>query len=90
MLRNISAGVALAFFMISVISACDNENKYSVTSFPVTTETIQSMSSTKPISANTTIVDFIGDWNRTNTITGCAAEIRIKNQTTKSFDFSFS
>jgi hypothetical protein len=88
-LRNISASIALVFFMIIIVTACDNEDINSVISIPVTTETSQLMPSTQPINANTTNNDFIGDWNRTNTVTGCAAEIRIKNQTAKSFSFSF-
>ncbi len=51
--------------------------------------TMKRVTDSQQINANTTHKNFIGDWNRTNVVTGCAAEIRIKNQTTKSFDFSF-
>lgn len=89
MLKNISASIALVLFAIIIVTLCDNKNKNSVISLPVTTKTSQLIPSTQPINANTTHKDFSGDWNRTNTVTGCAAEIRIKNQTTQSFNFSF-
>ncbi|WP_167958364.1 hypothetical protein [Anaerosporobacter faecicola] len=40
--------------------------------------------------ANNLINDFIGEWHRTDTTMGTAADIIIENQTANSFDFTFN
>ena len=51
--------------------------------------TLNDVTDSQTTNSNSTHNIFKGDWNRTNVTTGCAAEIKIESQTTKSFDFTF-
>lgn len=78
------------FLAMIILVSCSNSNKLGTSlhqndNIPSESNSSNSITS-KPTKTNN---NFVGEWNRTNTNTGSAAVITIKNQTLQSFDFSF-
>jgi hypothetical protein len=89
-MKNIKYILIFGFLAMIILVSCSNSNKLDTSSQQ--NDAIPSEpTSSNSITSNPTKTNnnFVGEWNRTNTNTGTAAEITIKNQTLKSFDFSF-